>query len=549
MITNNGYYLYQQFIQYSKKNKWLRIGLFLSIVGTLLYDILSPFIFRILFNYSLPNKSLHSIRVLISLLVLLFIVDLTARLLCSHFACVLSDQILRKIRTKLYCAQIIKGQNFIAQLTEDVACLETIFCYTMWVLLGLFIISCLSFFLLIYINWRLASFIFILSLAIFSILLMINRKANKLAKVKRKGDSSLMEMVIEAYTMHDLIKYLLLKTVKREQFQGLLLKNKENNLSYNSYLNLIAISSVSSINILIISTLIASILLIIYQKMMFGDLVAFMMVLTNITASIDIVSSHYPSFAKGTIALKRINQSIKNYNPYVVTENVITSFFFHQKSIITFNDVSISHKKNTILDSVSLKIKYGQKVLIIGPNGAGKTSLLKAFMAELPLASGQILIDDIPLQQFDKDTLYKHICYIPQTPMLFQTTISDNIRMGKIDATMNEIINAAKLSHAHDFIVQLPEGYDTKIDFKYHLSGGQMQRIAIARALIRKPNILCLDEVTNNLDKKSTLAIEQMLFNLPSEITVIIVTHHLYLASRADEVFVLKKGRMIQREK
>ncbi|MBD0304232.1 MAG: ATP-binding cassette domain-containing protein, partial [Tolypothrix sp. T3-bin4] len=160
---------------------------------------------------------------------------------------------------------------------------------------------------------------------------------------------------------------------------------------------------------------------------------------------------------------------------------------------------------------------------------------------------GEIYIDDCPLRELNLTDWRHQIAIVSQDVYMFSTTVLDNIAYGRLDATQNEIIAAAKLANAHEFIMQLPQGYDTKVgDRGVRLSGGQRQRIALARAIVRNPQILILDEATNALDSISEHLIQEALNTLSQNLTVIVIAHRLSTIEQADQIIVVNEGRVIE---
>ncbi|MDZ7377122.1 MAG: ATP-binding cassette domain-containing protein, partial [candidate division KSB1 bacterium] len=211
------------------------------------------------------------------------------------------------------------------------------------------------------------------------------------------------------------------------------------------------------------------------------------------------------------------------------------------------NDVSFRYvPEKRILTDITLTIARGKRIAIVGASGSGKTSLVNLVMRFYDPEKGEILADQVNLKDLKLGSYYQNIGIILQEDFLFSGTVKENIRFGKLDATIEEIEAAAKLAAVHDDILKLPNGYDTDLAEGTRLSGGQRQRIAIARALIRQPRILILDEATSALDSETARRIEETIFNISQEMTVIMITHKLISVINFDEIFVIDKGRLIE---
>jgi subfamily B ATP-binding cassette protein MsbA len=215
------------------------------------------------------------------------------------------------------------------------------------------------------------------------------------------------------------------------------------------------------------------------------------------------------------------------------------------REAITFQSVSFCYDPAAplALRDVSIRIPKGKTIALVGPSGAGKSTLMHLLLRFYDPTQGTIYVDDVPLQQFDFASWRRRIAVVSQDIHLFNTTIRQNIAYGRLDAPEEDIIAAARQAEAHDFICALPQAYETKIgDQGVLLSGGQKQRLALARAIVRNPEILVLDEATNALDSIAEHLIQQALDAMSHERTVIIIAHRLSTIERADHIIVLEKG-------
>lgn len=251
-----------------------------------------------------------------------------------------------------------------------------------------------------------------------------------------------------------------------------------------------------------------------------------------------------PLIQSAIVATERLNDilmvEIENKNSFVTIPDL-------HKDII-YENVSFGYNANSfILDNINLTIKSGEKVAFIGESGSGKTTLVKLLLSFYNPKVGSIKIGNISINTLDKSFLREKIAYLPQEIYLFSDTIKNNILMGNKNATDEEIIAVCKKCFVHDFIEKLPMGYNTLLSEKgENLSGGQRQRIAIARALIKNPDILILDEPTSNLDNVSEHAISSLLSTLGDDITCIIIAHRLLTINNCDRIYVMEKGRIIE---
>ncbi|MBD1821720.1 ABC transporter ATP-binding protein [Cyanobacteria bacterium FACHB-DQ100] len=216
---------------------------------------------------------------------------------------------------------------------------------------------------------------------------------------------------------------------------------------------------------------------------------------------------------------------------------------------IAFRNVGFRYpaQPKPAVEDISIWIPPGKTTALVGPSGAGKSTLLHLLCRFCDPSEGEIYVNGTPLRKFNLNAWRDRLAIVSQDVFMFSTTIRENIAYGRLDATDDEIIAAAQLANAHDFILQLPYGYETEMgDRGMRLSGGQRQRIALARAIVRDPDILILDEATNALDSISEDLIQQALATLSQNRTVIVIAHRLSTIEQADQIIVMDHGRVVE---
>jgi ATP-binding cassette, subfamily B, bacterial MsbA len=215
---------------------------------------------------------------------------------------------------------------------------------------------------------------------------------------------------------------------------------------------------------------------------------------------------------------------------------------------ITFNDVSFHYDADVpVIDRVSLDIKAGEIIALVGPSGAGKSTILNLIPRFYDPTAGSIEIDGHDLRSITLDSLRAQLAIVPQETILFGGTIRENILYGRLDASDDEMIAAAKAANAHEFIMSFPLQYETVVGERgTKLSGGQRQRIAIARAILKDPAILLLDEATSSLDNESEGLVQEALNRLMQNRTTMIIAHRLSTIKVADRIAVLEAGRIVE---
>jgi ATP-binding cassette subfamily B protein len=218
------------------------------------------------------------------------------------------------------------------------------------------------------------------------------------------------------------------------------------------------------------------------------------------------------------------------------------------KGKITFSKVRFNYKNTKpLFRRKSVIIEPGQKIGLVGYSGSGKTTFVSLILRLYDVTSGQILIDGQDIRDVTQDSLRCHISLIPQEPSLFHRTVMENIRYGRLEASDEEVIEAAKKAYAHEFIMQLPEAYDSLVGERgIKLSGGQRQRIAIARAILKNAPILMLDEATSQLDSVTEIEIQKSLWVLMQNKTTLVVAHRLSTLLQMDRILVFDQGKIVE---
>lgn len=256
-------------------------------------------------------------------------------------------------------------------------------------------------------------------------------------------------------------------------------------------------------------------------------------------------SNGITSLQKGTIAAERIFNVI-DLQPAIQNKpnaKKLTSFDQH----ISFKQVSFAYDTEKVLKNINLTIPKGKTLAFVGPSGGGKSTLADLVPRFYDPTEGEVLIDGISLTDYDLESVRQHIGVVTQESILFNDTIFNNIAFGMPHVSEADVIQAAKIANAHDFIVQTENGYQTLIGERgSKLSGGQRQRLSIARAVLKNPPILILDEATSALDSESEKLVQEALFNLMKNRTSIVIAHRLSTIQHADEIVVIQNGAIAE---
>ncbi len=282
------------------------------------------------------------------------------------------------------------------------------------------------------------------------------------------------------------------------------------------------------------------------ERLTAGDLVAFIFYALNISRSISQISRLYTAVNTAAGASERIFEILEE-KPEIEDES-------HAKEIDTVKgEISFEHLNfeydsgRKVLNDINFVAKQGQTIALVGPSGAGKTTLLNLIPRFYDPTSGSIKVDGENIRDLKVKSFRNHISMVPQEVHLFGASIEENIRYGLLDATREEIIQAAKDANAHDFIMDIPGNYEATIGEKgVKLSGGQRQRLAIARAILKNPEILLLDEATSALDSDSESQVQEALYHLMKGRTTFVIAHRLSTIQHADRILVLNEGKIVE---
>ncbi len=273
-----------------------------------------------------------------------------------------------------------------------------------------------------------------------------------------------------------------------------------------------------------------------------GDLIAFfvgVMMLRNATRTLAL---GYGFWLEGRAAFARIRYLLLLDTSRPYSDDGIEP----KAETLALENVSFGYNSKRVLEGVDLTITAGETVAVTGANGSGKTSILYLLLGLYAPKTGRLLADGTPYSAISISSLRRHIGVVTQDPVLFAGTIAENIAYTDVDADAEAIEAAARSALAHDFIADLPNGYETKVgESGVFLSGGQRQRITLARALLKRPRLLILDEPSNHLDPETTAYLIEHLSSLPERPGILVITHDPHLAEQADRVYHLQDGRLI----
>ena len=377
------------------------------------------------------------------------------------------------------------------------------------------------------------------------IISIIGKKLRKDSKEVQQQQSNFLSIIDETISGQKVIKSFLSENFFHNKFKSI------NNLLYrfsNKVINRKNLAGPFSefMGILVIGVLLwfGGKMVLINETISGTTFIVFMGLAYNILTPAKNLSKSFYSIKKGNAAAERVFEIIE-YNKNKYDENRTLDFKKFKKNI-TFNNVEFSYGEVKILDKISFTINKGESVALVGSSGSGKTTIANLLNGFFGPTSGNILIDDINISNITKESLYRNISIVTQESILFNDTILNNIRIGNLEASKEDIIEASKEANAHEFIQEQLNSYDTTIgDYGNNLSGGQKQRLTIARAMLKSPSILILDEATSSLDSESEKKIQNAIDKLMHGKTSLIIAHKFSTIKKCDKIILIDKGRII----
>ncbi|MFI5141215.1 MAG: ABC transporter ATP-binding protein [Bacteroidia bacterium] len=280
-----------------------------------------------------------------------------------------------------------------------------------------------------------------------------------------------------------------------------------------------------------------------------SSFITYIIIASQIIPPVKQITQAYNSIQKGVASEERINKILHAENTINEIANPIEIKSFNQK--IEFKNVSFAYNRGDaghVLQHVNLIIPKGKTIALVGQSGSGKTTLTDMIARFYDSDEGEILFDDVNIKNATLKSVRNLLGMVSQEPILFNDSVFNNIAFGLENITEQQVMEAARIANAHDFIMQMPEGYQTNVgDRGTKLSGGQRQRISIARAVLKNPPILILDEATSALDSENERAVQDALQKLMQNRTTVVIAHRLSTIVHADEIVVLEKGKIIER--
>ncbi|HEV8383843.1 MAG TPA: ABC transporter ATP-binding protein [Candidatus Acidoferrales bacterium] len=545
---------------------------FVAVLGEALTDVLEPWPIKIVVDHILQSKALpgwlsgsvyrvfgHNpfavLNFAITAVATIAVVGAVSSYIEKYLTTSVSQWVSHDLRTTLYqhiqrlsLAEHDEARtgDLISRVTSDIEAVQN-FIYS--ALLGI-VVSLLTLFgmigVMFYINWRFTLIALSIAPVLFLVVFYYTRRIKKASRAVRKKESELVSNVQEVLTSIRVVQAFAREDYEQQRFENESMENVETALAARSMKAKLSpvvevIIAVGTCLVLAYGTRLA-----LAGQLTPGVLIVFLLYLSKMYKPMRDLSKMTDTVSKALVGYERIQEVLEIESRVRDLPRARRAPKF--KGRIEFDKVTFGYNGDVpVLKDVSFLIEPGQVAAIVGPSGTGKTTIASLIPRFYDPLSGRVLIDGTDVRRYKLKSLRDQISFVLQETLLFRTTLWENIAYGKPDAPSKEIIRAAEMANATEFIEKMPQGYDTMVGERgVTLSGGQRQRIAIARAIIRNAPILVLDEPTAGLDSASEQAVIDALDRLMEGRTSVVIAHHLSAMRHADVIFVVKDCELVE---
>jgi ATP-binding cassette, subfamily B, bacterial MsbA len=507
--------------------------------------------------YAQDDKA-KALLFIISFIIILFLLKNLFSYLAYYFMVFLRNGVVRDLRNAVYKKTVDlplsyfseqKKGDIMSRVTNDVATLQ----YSMLPVLELIFREPLSIIftviMMLIISAKLTLFVFIFIPLSGVIISRIGKSLKRKSDRVQKEQGAILSILEETLTGLRIIKGF----NAEEKFNN---KFEESSTRFYNFSNkLLNRQNLASPTSEILGIIVISILLwyggqlVLVEKSLDGaSFMAYIGLAYNILVPAKAISRGLYNIKQGNAAAERIQEIIDTPNPLKDKENAIIKNGF--ESEIVFDNISFKYENEYVLKDFSLTIPKGKTVALVGQSGSGKSTIANLITRFYDVNKGSILIDGIDIRDLTTSSLRSQLGIVTQDAILFNDSIKNNLKIGKDNATDEDVIEALKIANAWEFVKDLPNGIETNIgDSGNKLSGGQKQRLSIARAVLKSPPIMVLDEATSALDTESERLVQVALENMMKNRTSIVIAHRLSTIQNADEIVVLNKGEIVEKGK
>ena len=526
---------------------WMLLGLAFTVVF--------PFAFKRLLDTAIPSGEFSQVATILALLGAAFVVTLIAGLRRSYLTAYVSSAVIRDLRKKMFHRiQALEPGWFarrdagdvIARMFNDVEQLEAGLSQSLREGTFQMISLIVSAIVLLTLNPILGAIVLLGAPLVALVYRLMAKEAQRRSMLVQQQIGQVTSVANENYGAQPVVKAFRLEGREVDRFDRASDRLFTSEVRVQLFGGLFSLSVELIVTLLRLTVLALGAYLIFEGHLTVGALVAFISLMGEVLAPVTVLTGIGAQIQQSTGALVRINEVLDATPTIYDAPNARELPRLSQQ--IELRDVSFAYTpERRTLKNLSCTIPAGSKVAFVGPSGAGKSSVLQLLMRFYDPVEGAVLVDGIDLREATLDSLRDQLGVVFQETFLFNTTIRENIELGKPGATMDEIVEAAKAARLHDAVEAMPEGYDSVVGERGgRLSGGQKQRLAIARALLRDPAILVLDEATSALDPRTEALISETLEDVSKGRTTVAVTHRLTSITDYDRIFVISAGELVE---
>jgi subfamily B ATP-binding cassette protein MsbA len=464
------------------------------------------------------------------------------------------QRVLRDLRTELYAKfqrltisyhDVNPSGTLISRLTNDTILLENISTDVLQIFISRAVSALVLTGVIFYQNWKLAFLCIIVTSVIILPISILSKKIRKYTHDMQTSLADLTGVLTENLQGMKVIHAYNLQNPQAERFEV------ENERYFVKYMRMVKAFALLPGIMQVIGALGIAVIIwfggysVISGNMTTGALISFIVAFLLLYTPVKTMGRAWADINKGLAAADRIFNILDIDNEVVEVENPIALKAINES--IKFEDVYFSYNETSILNNINLEVKLGEVIAIVGPSGSGKTTLVNLIPRFYDVTQGAVKIDNTDIKEFTLESLRSKIAVVSQDTFLFDGSIKDNIAIGDPEATEEMILEAARNAYVDNFVKDLPNGYNTRVGERgVMLSGGEKQRISIARALLKNAPILILDEATSALDNESEAVVQKALTNLMVNRTVFIIAHRLSTIKKATRIIVIEKGQIIE---
>lgn len=556
----------------TRKHRWLIAGSWTALLLEVGFRLLEPWPLKVVFDRVIgKSHGTHGHRArwfdsldpitLLAIMATLTVVITGLRAMAGYWTTVgfakIGNRVLAQVRSQLYRHVQYLSLSFhtkartgdlVVRVVGDVALLQDVVVTAVLPMVAKAMVLGGMVVLMFWLNWRLA----LVALAVFPLFwirtVSMGRKINEVSRLQRKREGAMASTASETINAIKTVQALSLESAFEKQFA----QQNEGNLKQDVKARRLAAGLERSVDLL---TAISGALVLFYgtrlvlrRELTAGALLVFLAYLKNAFRPIQDFAKYTARLGKAAAAGERVLDLLQHVPEVRDLPGAVPAPAF--AGDVRFEHVNFAYELGEqLLSDIDFDLKAGQCVAIVGPSGSGKSTLVSLLLRLYDPGQGRVLIDGRDIRQFTLESLRSQISAVLQDNLLFAVSVRDNIAHGAPAATPEQIESAARLANAHEFILSLPQGYDTVLGERgVTLSQGQRQRITIARAAIRKAPILILDEPMTGLDRKNEKAVVESLRRLDYGCTTFLITHDLRHAAGADLILYLEAGRVIERD-